>query len=122
MILGLGVDLVEVSRFESWVGDLAKLQKVFGADEIKIILGAGVGACEKAAARFAAKEAFGKALGTGILGLDLTEIQIVNDSKGKPFYLLTGEALRKIEALEACIQLSLSHERNMAIATAIIDK
>jgi holo-[acyl-carrier protein] synthase len=76
------------------------------------------------AARFAAKEAFFKAMGTGwIAGTNFNEITIINNIEGKPELILSGETKRTLLALEdATIKVSLSHLKTIATAIVIIEK
>ena len=74
------------------------------------------------AVRFAAKEAFGKALGTGLAGIELKDIAVVNDKTGRPFLKLSGTALQALkEKGVASIHLSLTHEKTTAAAVVIIE-
>src|SRR5688572_7730289 len=91
MIAGNGIDIVEVSRIADKLSKGNSFRdKVFSAREIEH--------CERSAnpnenfaARFAAKEAFLKATGKGLLlGYDLKDIEILNDAHGKPFIALAG--------------------------------
>jgi len=82
----------------------------------------GSGATLSLAARFAAKEAFGKAVGTGLSGITLKNILVVNNHNGKPCMRLFGNAL---EAMERCggktVHLTLTHERDNALAMVVIE-
>ena len=74
--------------------------------------------------RFAAKEAFAKALGTGFAGLSLKDMWVVNDDSGNPS-LAFGEDTRRIlaERVGPCVvHLSLSHEKEFATAFVVIEK
>lgn len=124
MIAGNGIDIVEVSRIaEKLAKGNSFRDKVFSVREIEY--------CERSAnpnenfaARFAAKEAFLKATGKGLLlGYELNEIEILNDGHGKPFITLTGN-FRKFcnENLFKSIHVSLSHTQTMACAFVIIEK
>jgi holo-[acyl-carrier protein] synthase len=75
------------------------------------------------AARFAAKEAFGKALGTGLSGIVLKDIMVVNNYNGKPELSVSGTALAALEKAGADrVHVSLTHERDTAIAVVILEK
>ena len=127
MICGIGCDIVEVGRMMKWISDEKMLKFVFNEREI-------VGAekkyspqrlCEHYAARFAAKEAFGKALGTGLLGFSATDVFIVKDENGAPSMCTREKAseilLRKFG--ENCrVHISLSHEKSSAIAFVVIER
>ena len=124
MILGIGVDLVEVARIEQAIerhGE-AFLHRIFTADEIAW--------CAKMkspaphyAARFAAKEAVSKAFGTGI-GADLgwRDIEVRRDASGKPAIVLHsgGADFAKARGARA-IHLSLSHTAAYAVAQVVIE-
>lgn len=123
MIIGIGVDISEVSRFEKWVKNKDLLCRFFNEQEMSDKESVSL-LCQHYAARFAAKEAFSKALGTGILGFNLTEVFVTHDKLGKPELMLTGKAKEKFEEIcgEGKIHLSLSHEKNNAIAFVVIEK
>ena len=125
-IFGLGTDIVNIKRIENLLekhGDIFK-NKVFSISEIAY--------CEKKknlasyyAKRYAAKEAFLKALGVGISkGFVLKNIEILNDKAGKPLIKLKGKTLllfkKKIKSKKYQIDLSLSDDNPWAIATVII--
>ena len=122
MILGLGIDIVEVSRLEKWLNDKKLLERFFNKEELEYVFSKGDGAARSLAVRFAAKEAFGKALGTGLAGIELKDIAVVNDKTGRPFLKLFGTALQALkEKGGADIHLSLTHEKTTAAAVVIIE-
>lgn len=122
MILGLGIDIVEVSRLEKWLKDNKLLQRFFSEEEIEYVLSKENGAARSLAVRFAAKEAFGKALGTGLAGIKLKDIVVVNDRTGRPFLKVSGTALEALKKKGgAVLHLSLSHEKTTAAAVVIIE-
>ncbi|MCR4735661.1 MAG: holo-ACP synthase [Treponema sp.] len=123
MIFGIGTDISKVSRFKSWVEKPEMLERFFNKEEI--ISGKNFNfLCEHYAARFAAKEAFSKALGTGITGFPLTDVYIKNEASGKPDLLVINQAREVLEKLcgKCKIHVSLSHEKEFAIAYVIIEK
>ena len=73
MIYGIGTDITKVSRFEKWVKNEEFIKRFFNSQEI-MVSGSISAKCEHYAARFAVKEAFSKALGTGISGFNLQEL------------------------------------------------
>ena len=83
MIFGIGTDIAQVNRFEKWVENPQMFMRFFNPAEI-MEKGSLAAKCQHYAARFAAKEAFSKALGTGIAGFELKEVYVVNDPLGKP--------------------------------------
>ena len=77
------------------------------------------------AARFAAKEAFAKALGTGFSAFKLADTYIEKNDDGQPFLRVTGGAREKLESLygrDTQIHVSLSHEKEYAVALVIIER
>ncbi|MDA9563280.1 holo-ACP synthase [Flavobacteriales bacterium] len=124
MIVGIGVDIAEVARLTRSVdnGDHFK-NRVFTPVEQEYCNGLkNYG--ESYAARYAAKEAFFKALGTGWRGeLKFTEVEVVNNNLGKPVIQLYGEAKRMAAEMGvANVHLSLSHTRENAVAYLILEK
>lgn len=122
MIVGLGIDIVHVDRMRHWWSNTKLLRRFFHEDEIASVKQRKSSATLSLAARFAAKEAFGKALGTGMRGLVLRDIQVVNSHNGKPSIKLFGSALKALEAHRgSTVHLSLTHEQNSAVAVVIIE-
>ena len=81
--------------------------------------------CEYYAVRFAAKESFSKALGTGLKGFELTDIYIEKDADGKPVMRVIGNSAVELEkncGKDAKIHVSLSHEKEYAVAYVIIER
>lgn len=122
MILGIGTDIAKVQRFEKWVNNPEMIERFFNPIEIKKS-GSISHLCEHYAARFAAKEAFAKALGTGLVGFELKDVYIENNSDGKPFLKLQNSAEKKVNEIygECIIHISLSHEKEFATAFVIIE-
>jgi holo-[acyl-carrier protein] synthase len=91
MIKGIGIDSVQISRIAVWLEKPSLLKRFFHPQEHQEAMSRGPGALRSLAARFAAKEAFGKALGRGLYDLHLKEICVENDPKmGKPFLKVEG--------------------------------
>jgi len=122
MILGIGIDVVHVYRLKRWEKIPGLFQRFFHDDELKAALPKGEAGILSLAARFAAKEAFGKALGTGLHGFSLKEIEVMNDQLGKPYLRVHGRALEALEKLGGRkVNISLSHERDNALAVVVIE-
>lgn len=121
MIYGIGTDITEVRRFEKWVKDSQMINRFY--NEAEKCSGTVAAQCQHYAARFAAKEAFSKALGTG-LAFDLKDVFIKKNDEGKPFLMIQGTAKKLLD--ERCgkcnVHVSLSHEKEYAIAYVIIEK
>lgn len=124
MITGVGTDLIEVERVAGKISKNEGFRElVFTPNEI-VYCEAKANKFQHYAARFAAKEAFLKAIGTGwISGIAFNEIEIVNDDNGTPFLKLVGNTLKFIEARGiGKIWVSLSHLSNISSAVVIIEK
>ena len=123
MILGTGIDMIEVERVSEKMARAEGFRElVFSKNEIDY--------CEQKknkfehyAARFAAKEAFYKAIGEGWMnGTAFNEIEISNDEKGKPSLTLLGETSHLMEQMKIkTIHISLTHLKTMASAVVIIE-
>lgn len=122
MILGIGLDVVHVDRLERWKTIPGLFERYFHSEELKAAKTRGAGEILSLAARFAAKEAFGKALGTGLTGITLKNILVLNNHNGKPCMHLFGNALEAFnKAGGKIIHLTLTHERDNALAQVLIE-
>jgi holo-[acyl-carrier protein] synthase len=122
VIIGIGVDVVHVRRMERWHGVPGLLERFFHPGELSASLSRGGGADLSLAARFAAKEAFGKALGTGLAGIVLKDIMVINRHNGKPEIKVEGTARAAFEKSGAnTMHVSLTHERDNAIAMVVLE-
>ena len=123
-IYGIGTDIVSVDRVKKKFGDKNFLKRLFNAEEV-IKCKKLVNSQNCYAKRFAAKEAFSKALGTGISkGMKFNEIIVLNEKNGKPYIKLTGETKKivkkKFKNKKPKISLSLSDEKKYAVAFVTI--
>jgi len=122
MILGIGIDVVHVNRMRRWRDVPGLFERFFNPAELEDAQRRKSSEVLSLAARFAAKEAFGKALGTGLRGLALKEILIRNNHNGKPeirFFGKAAAALKRIGGKKVFI--SLTHEKDNAIAVVVIE-
>jgi holo-[acyl-carrier protein] synthase len=123
MIVGVGIDLIEVERVAEKIGKKSGFKElVFSKAEIDYCE-SKANKFEHYAARFAAKEAFFKALGTGWKnGTAFNEVEITNDEKGKPALSFLGTTAASITEMKlGNISVSLSHLKAMASAVVIIE-
>ena len=123
-IYGIGTDIVSVDRIKTSLKNKKFIIRIFNKKEIK--------KCKKVndsincfAKRFAAKEAFSKALGTGISdGVNFNEIVILNNKSGKPYINIIGQTKKilnkKFKRKKSKISLSLSDEKKYAVAFVTI--
>ncbi len=122
-IIGTGIDLVEVERIERLLDRQQEkfLKRVFTDAEVDYCMKKARPAMHLAA-RFAAKEAVAKALGTGFTkGIRMRDIEVVAGGEGAPHVRLHGAASKRYCALNGSeILLSISHTREHALAHAII--
>lgn len=118
---GIGVDIITVDRIKKSVEKQSFVDKVFGKreqaafclDTLKI---------QSLAANYCAKEAFSKALGTGVRGFDLHEVEILRDEIGKPYFVFSGKAQEIMLSRGLSCNVSLSHEGGNAIAFVVIEQ
>lgn len=125
MIVGIGTDIIKIARLAQSIERFGErfLQKIFTMEEIKLCsTKVNVAAC--LAKRFAAKEAFVKALGTGMSqGIWFTDIQVMHNPEGCPELLCSGAAEQRLATLgNISIHVSLSDEAEFAVAFVIIEK
>jgi holo-[acyl-carrier protein] synthase len=125
MVLGLGTDLIETRRVGESIDRFGErfLERVFTAGEIAYCQRKRKNAAESFAARFAAKEAGAKALGTGISrGVSWKEFEVRREASGRPTLHLSGRAAEVAEAMGVRrIQLSLTHTRDLALAVVVAE-
>jgi holo-[acyl-carrier protein] synthase len=124
MIVGTGVDIAEVPRIREAVARFGErfLKRVFTPEEIRYCT-SKANTEERLAARFAAKEAAMKAIGTGLRhGVTWQDVEVVRQLGGRPGLRLSGKAAEFAAAL-GCqrIHLSLSHTEDQAIAHVILE-
>ena len=123
-IFGIGTDIISIDRIKNSLKNKNFIKRVYNEKEIF--------KCKKLstsincfAKRFAAKEAFSKALGTGISnGIKFNEIIILNKKSGKPYINITGQTkkilFKKFKGKKSKISLSLSDEKKYAVAFVTI--
>jgi len=125
MVLGLGTDLIEISRIEESIQQFGQrfLDRVYTAGEIAYCQRKKKHAAESFAARFAAKEAGAKALGTGIShGVSWKEFEVQREPSGKPSLHLSGRARELADELGIRrLTLSLTHSRDVALAVVVAE-
>ena len=121
---GIGTDIVSIDRVKKSLKNKNFLKRIFNEKEIfkckKIIKSTNC-----FAKRFAAKEAFSKALGTGIAkGINFNEIIVLNKKSGKPYIILVGQTKKtlskKFKGKKSKVSLSLSDEKKYAVAFVTI--
>jgi len=123
MILGVGIDITQIEKISKSIENDAFQRKTFTPDEIRSC-NEIKNRAECFAGKFAAKEAFMKALGLGIRqGIWFSQIEIINDETGKPYIQLSDEAQKQYLASGANkIHVSLTHSAGVAVAVVILEK
>jgi holo-[acyl-carrier protein] synthase len=124
MIVGIGTDIIEVERIRKHIeAGFGFREKVFTTKEIDYCEGK-VNKAQNYAARFSAKEAFLKAVGTGMRqGLSFTDVEVVNNDLGKPEMHLYGQALELIKRMGVTnLQISMTHLRDWVNAIVILER
>ena len=121
MTLASGVDIIEISRVKGVLERYGQrfLDRVYTAGEIAYCRGRA----PNLAARFAAKEATMKALGTGVRGVAWKDIEVVRHESGAPSVLLHGRGKSRAQRLGVRdISLSISHSREYAVAFVVVQR
>lgn len=116
MIKGIGIDLIEISRIKEAVEKFGQtfLKRIYTPSEIKYCTQKTGYRFSSLAVRFAAKEAYAKAIGTGMAGINWTQIEVKNYGSGKPYLLIKGKKAKRAH-------ISLSHTHKLAIAQVVIE-
>lgn len=117
-LVSVGVDVIEIARIERTLADFGDrfLRKVFTERERERY----AFRVSELAARFAAKEATSKALGTGIRGIRWREMEVLSNPRGKPILILHGSAAERAGMLGLiAFDVSLTHSRTDAIAFVV---
>jgi holo-[acyl-carrier protein] synthase len=124
MLKGIGIDIIEIDRVKEAVEKYGEsfLKKVYTEKEINYCCKRKNYRIPELAVRFAAKEAYSKAIGTGIAGfgrnnhgIKWTEVEVINDPHGKPLLSFKGKIMGKAH-------VSLSHSRDFAVASVYVEE
>jgi len=115
MIVGIGVDLVDIARFERTLERTPRLRERLFSESERVLKPHSL------AARYAAKEALIKALG-GSDGVHWTEIEVASEASGRPLFRLTGSTAAVVaERGITAVHLSLSHDAGLATAYVVME-
>lgn len=118
MVTGIGIDMVNIERMDTL--SPTTLRRLFHPLEVEEAMGLPEHArSEFLASRFAAKEALGKALGTGLGGIAPSDICVVKEESGAPKLSLQGRVLALVG--NRSMFLSISHDRPMACAVVVLE-
>ena len=122
-IFGIGIDAVQIDRMDPEKLSAHVISRLFHPDEI--IEARSLNERMQAqyyASRFAAKEAFAKALGVGFTKVIPSEVCVKSEESGKPELCIEGATANYVNARSMMIHLSLTHEKNMALAMVILER
>ncbi len=127
MIVGTGIDIIEISRIKNSLNKFGDkfVKRILNAYEYELMTKNGISPSPQfIAGRFATKEAAFKAIGTGLRdGISFHDIQVINDDFGKPILTYNGVAKEYLDRLGATkFHLSISHSISCAIAQVILEK
>ncbi len=117
-MLSVGIDLVEIDRIEHAMKNPRFCRRVLGAAEFAQLEMRGF-PIQSVAASFCAKEAFSKALGTGVRGFELHEVELLRGEDGKPSLHLSGRAFKIAQERKLDFSVSVTHTRAYASAVVI---
>ena len=125
-IVGIGIDIIDNDRIKSLLKNNSFINRTFSKKEISVSKRI-LNKTNFFSKRFAAKEAFSKALGTGFRNnLNFNDIEIVNDKLGKPYYLINNKIKQIIKKKKKVnkfkLFLSISDEKDYSVAFIIIQK
>jgi holo-[acyl-carrier protein] synthase len=122
MIIGIGIDITAIEKIEESLRSDAFRRKVFSPVELETVREYRNKA-EHLTGKFAAKEAFMKALGAGIRQeVWFSQIDVLNEESGKPFLKVSGEAAKRLKTSGATnVHVSISHSGGMAVAVVILE-
>lgn len=116
-----GIDIVEINRIRKSLDNKAGfLMRFFGDNERRLFESSN--SIQRVAAAFAAKEAFGKAIKTGIAGFSLKEVELLRSENGAPYLSFSGKAKQIVDSLGYSFDVSVSHSENYATAMVIAYK
>ena len=120
MIRGIGTDIVEIDRISNAIKKEFFLKKAFNDSEIDMAVGRKKDSF--LAGKFATKEAFVKALGTGFRGIEFKDLAVLRDELGKPFIKICNNLNRHLQGIdENKIHVSISNTDSLAIAMVVIE-
>lgn len=123
MIIGIGVDIVDIERFSNSLETEGFIERLFTENEINQAKNYNkIRKYEYYAGRFALKEAFFKSIGTGVRVHSLKDIEIINDELGKPQFFLKNLLFSIYPNTIYNIHATIAHERKYAVGFVIIER
>lgn len=117
-MLSSGIDLVEIRRIKKAMENPRFCSRVLGKTEYTQLELRGF-PVQSVAASFCAKEAFSKAIGTGIVGFSLREVELLREKNGRPYLYLSGQAFKIAQKMRLRFTVSVTHTKEYAAAVVI---
>lgn len=118
-MFSVGIDLVEIERVRKGCANPRFIERVYSSDE-QALFCADKPRYESLAGNWAAKEAFAKALGTGVRDFALSEVEVLRNELGAPYLRLSGRAAQAAEGMT--FSVSITHTNDLAQAVCIAYK
>lgn len=115
----VGIDLVEIARVKKGCTNPRFVDRVYSRDEQALFF-SDKPKYDSLAGNWAAKEAFSKALGTGVVDFALAEVEVLRNELGAPYYRLSGRAAKAAEGMS--FSVSITHTKELAQAVCIAYK
>ena len=119
--LNVGIDMVEIERIKKSMNRKSFLNVILGKDEYEQLRNRNF-PVQSVAANFCAKEAFSKAIGTGIRGFGFKDVQLLRSELGKPYLLISENIINKLGISGFKFDVSITHTKNYAAAVVVCDK
>lgn len=117
----VGIDMVEIERIRHCMKNDRFCKRILGEEEYRQLEKRGM-PIQSVAASFCAKEAFSKAMGTGIRDFSLAEVQLLRLPNGKPYLLFTGRAKAMVQPTGLEFSVSITHTRQFAAAVVVASR
>jgi holo-[acyl-carrier protein] synthase len=123
LIIGTGIDIIEIDRVQKAINRSRKFVIKFFSVAEKEYFTSRNNRSEVIAANFAAKEAFAKAIGTGVRDFSLSDVEVLRDQMGKPYIRLNNNALSIANNNGVVnIHVSISHCKHYAVAYVVLER
>ena len=118
-MFSVGSDILKIERIAKIIEKSPRfVEKYYGRGEIEYLKSINYRA-QTVAGMFCAKEAFSKAIGTGVVGFALKDVQVLHDDKGAPYLELSGKAKSLADELSVSFSVSISHTEDTAMAVVM---
>lgn len=117
-MISVGTDLIEIKRISNSMKNPSFLKHILGKDEYLFLEKKGFPE-QSVAVNFCAKEAFAKALGTGIRDFQLREVELLRDENGMPYFKFSGNALKIISKMDLKFSVSATHTKEYASVVVV---